>query len=102
MAGLSVSSATMDEIGSASAFIAAGSGGLSAPRDVVQGPDGNIYVASAGNNSVLRYSGTTGAFLSTFVSSGSGGLSSPDGVAFGPDGNFYVASEGADSILKYN
>ena len=99
---ITVADFDINEIGDVSTFIASGSGGLSAPRSLVQGPDGNIYVASAGNHSVLRYSGTTGAFLNTFVAAGSGGLNSPDGVAFGPDGNFYVASGGTDSILKYN
>src|SRR5205823_3393050 len=99
---LSITDAPLNEIGDVSAFIAPGSGGLNTPRDLVLGPDGNIYVSSQGTNSVLRYSGTTGAFLGTFVTSGSGGLGMPDGVAFGPDGNFYVASGDSDAILKYD
>ena len=79
----------INEIGNVSAFVAAGSGGLSAPKDLVLGPDGNVYVASSGTNSVIRYT-PTGQLLGTFVAAGSGGLSSPYGLAFGPDGNLYV------------
>src|ERR1700683_3211290 len=50
------------------------------------------FVTSYLNNEVLKYDGTTGAFVSVFVSAGSGGLSYPVGLAFGPDGNLYVCS----------
>src|SRR5262249_14091570 len=54
-------------------------------------------------NSVLRYSGATGAFLGTFVASGSGGLSGSSGTTFDPSGSyFYVASGGSNQVLKYN
>jgi glucose/arabinose dehydrogenase len=104
---ISVAGASLNEIGSPSAFIAAGSGGLQSPSWSVLGPDGNLYVASNGSSSsVLRYNGTTGAFLGTFVTSGSGGLSNPGvlafGMAFGPDGNLYVASGGTSQVLEYN
>jgi hypothetical protein len=72
-ASISIADASLNEIGTASAFVAAGSGGLSLPKDVVQGPDGNVYVASANTNSILRYNGSTGALLGTFVAAGSGG-----------------------------
>jgi hypothetical protein len=41
------------------------------------GPDGNLYVSSAGNGNVLRYDGRTGAFLDVFVPAGGGGLLTP-------------------------
>jgi hypothetical protein len=59
----------LNEIGSPSAFITAGSGGLSAPQGITLGPDGNVYVAGNGG-AVLRFDGTTGAYLNTFVSQG--------------------------------
>ncbi|MFO0966752.1 MAG: PKD domain-containing protein, partial [Gemmataceae bacterium] len=85
---------------SGATFIPAGSGGLSVANGFTFGRDGNIYLASAGDSSVKRYSGTTGAFIDTFVPSGSGGLSYGDGIVFGPDGNLYVA--GARNILVYD
>ena len=70
-------------------FVPNGSGGLSRARSSVFGPDGNLYVASADTNSVLRYNGATGAFIDAFVPSGSGGLNSPWDLAFSaPDASF--------------
>jgi hypothetical protein len=57
---ISVANASLNEIGSPSAFVSAGSGGLSSPNDLVLGSDGNVYVASTGTNSVIRYNGATG------------------------------------------
>jgi streptogramin lyase len=51
---------------------------------------------------VLRYDGTTGAFVGVFVPTGSGGLSFPLGGSFGPDGNFYVSNSDADNVLRYD
>jgi hypothetical protein len=53
-------------IGSPSAFITAGSGGLQAPMGITLGPDGNVYVAGNGG-AVLRYNGTPGQYINTFV-----------------------------------
>ncbi len=98
---VSVADAVLNEIGDVSPFVASGSGGLSGPRDLVLGPDGNVYVVSRGTNSVIRYNGSTGQLLGTFVAAGSGGLSSPYGLAFGPDGNLYVDSDGTNAIYEY-
>jgi len=48
-------------------FVPTGSGGLSSPSAVVFGQDGNLYVTSAGSNTILKYAGPTGAFVSAFV-----------------------------------
>jgi streptogramin lyase len=98
---ISVAGATINEIGDVNAFVASGSGGLSGPRDLVLGPDGNVYVASTGTNSVIRYT-ATGQLLGTFVAPSSGGLNTPFGLAFGPDSNLYVGSEGTNAIYEYN
>src|SRR5262245_8581452 len=100
---VSVANASLNEIGTASAFVGAGSGGLSSPAGITLGPDGNLYVGS-NNGAVLRYDGTTGAYINTFVSQGSGGLSGLSGncLAFGPDGNLYVSSQNSNRILQYN
>jgi streptogramin lyase len=98
---ISIANASVNEIGNVSPFIASGSGGLSNPIGLVQGPDGNIYVVSSGTNSVIRYS-PTGQLIGTFVASGSGGLAKPDRLAFGPDGNLYVDSTATNAIYEYS
>jgi sugar lactone lactonase YvrE len=103
---ISVAGATLNEIGAPDSFITVGSGGLSSPFGLTLGPDGNVYVASNGG-AVLRYNGTTGAFMNTFVSQGSGGLgfgntASTAGLAFGPDGNLYVTSGSTNQVLEYS
>jgi glucose/arabinose dehydrogenase len=100
---ISVANASLNEIGSPSAFISSGSGGLNTPWGITLGPDGNVYVAGNGG-AVRRYNGTTGAYLNTFVSQGSGGLafSNVAGLAFGPDGNLYVTSGETNQVLEYS
>ncbi len=49
-------------------FVSAGAGGLDDPTGVTFGPDGNLYVSGIVNNAVLRYNGTTGAFIDVFTS----------------------------------
>ncbi len=82
-------------------FVAAGSGGLSNPMDLAFGPDGDLYVVSAGSNAICRYDGATGAFVETFVPNEFGGLATPIGMSFGTDGNLYVSNLGTDSVLRY-
>jgi len=88
------------DAGTASTFVAAGSGGLDGPASLVFGSDGNLYVASQVNSRVLEYDGQTGAFLATFVTAGLGGLASPYGLTFGPDGHLYVTS--GNAVLRYD
>jgi hypothetical protein len=85
-------------------FVNPGSGGLGGAEGQCFGfgPDGNLYVASAGTNSILRFDGTTGSFLNVFVTPGSGGLNGPQTPIFGPDGNLYVSSYYNSSIVRYN
>jgi DNA-binding beta-propeller fold protein YncE len=73
-------------------FVLGGSGGLSNPRSVAFGPDGDLYVSST-TGEVLRYDGATGAFVETFVDAGGngGGPVDPYGLVF-HGGRLYVAS----------
>ncbi|MCO6451388.1 MAG: ScyD/ScyE family protein, partial [Caldilineales bacterium] len=69
------------------------------PYDMAVGPDGNIYVADAGANDLLRVNPNTGAVSAVTVfppfpnNSGIGPPVSqavPTGVVANPDGSFYV------------
>ena len=42
--------------------------------ELVFGPDGNLYVDNGEGSGVMRFNGTTGAFIDQFVPLGSGGL----------------------------
>jgi subtilisin-like proprotein convertase family protein/streptogramin lyase len=97
---ITISDVTLAEGGpTLEAFVTAGSGGLSHPKNMTIGPDGNLYVAA---DDVLRYDGSTGAFIDVFVAAGSDGLSNVRTVSFGPDGNLYVLSQGTTSVLRYD
>ncbi len=72
------------------------------PRGIDFGPAGDLYVSSALTDQVLRYDGTTGAFISVFISAGSGGLDSPHEVLFRADGKLYVVSYNNSAVLRYD
>jgi streptogramin lyase len=83
----------------------ASGGVLSTAHELAFGPDGNLYVANFGSvaqSFVIRYNGTTGAFMDVFVPMGSGGLRGAEGLAFGPDGNLYLTSRVTNQVLRYN
>ena len=87
---------------SPSVLVATGAGGLDLPHRSRLGPDGALYVASAGTDQILRYHATTGAFLSTFAGPGGGVLDYPVDLVFRPDGYLYVSSQLTNSILRYD
>jgi hypothetical protein len=74
------------------------------PNGFVIGADGNLYIAEENLNQVsfpgpgrvLRYNGTTGAFINEFVPSTPGGIFEPEGIIFGFGGDLYVASGDGD------
>jgi hypothetical protein len=78
------------------------------PRDIAFGPDGNLYVVSAGLELILRYDGTTGAPLPAPGQSGSIFVNDPlnvvgiEGIAFGLDGDLFVGDIGGNRIRRYD
>lgn len=73
------------------------------------GPDGNLYVVSEENDSVVRFNGDTGAFIDRFVwndpmtpGDDTGGLDAPTGLTFGPDGHLYVCGFNSDNVIRYD
>jgi hypothetical protein len=89
------------------------SGRLTSVHAVLFGPDGNLYVGDwlryEGSviqpGRILRFDGTTGAFLDEFVPTGSGGLIHPISMVFASDKrgrlDLYV-SNGPGNILRYD
>ncbi|MFL5240712.1 MAG: MBG domain-containing protein [Gemmataceae bacterium] len=78
-----------------------------APRGVVIGPDGDLYVSVMRYNhntplgqtnnglggEVMRFDPVSGAFLGDFVQGDpTNDLNRPEGLVFGPDGNLYITS----------
>ena len=70
-------------------FVSAGAGGLDNPTGMTWAANGDMYVPSFANDSIIRYDGMTGEYIDTPISSGQG-LNGPDnGTSFGPDGKLY-------------
>lgn len=90
-----------------STFVATNSNGLYDPEYMIFGPDGHLYVSlgeegPTNQNSVLRFNGTTGAFINLFVSPDSGGIDEPKGLAFGFDNRLYVVGGDIPAIYSYD
>jgi sugar lactone lactonase YvrE len=62
----------------------------------------DLLVISYYDQAVMRYDGTTGAFLDAFVPPGYGGLYGPNGLLIGADGNLLVSEATLQQVLRYN
>jgi hypothetical protein len=109
--GVSVADSTATEgdarIGqSLGAFVPqSNNGGLNRSTAMAWGPDGNLYVGSLNTNQVLRFDGTTGAFLGTFIDASTGlAADTPfmQGLQFRPDGKLYVLSRNTAEVQRFD
>ena len=89
-------------------FVQPGEAGLNGPEEIIQGPDGMLYL-SAQSNQVLRIDPIKGGVVDVFVGDDpdtpedeTGGLAWAHQLKFGPDGNLYVASSQTNQILRYD
>ncbi|MCC6971636.1 MAG: NHL repeat-containing protein [Phycisphaerales bacterium] len=64
------------------------------------GPDGLLYVASEGNNRIVRFNPDTWTYKDTFVAGN--GLTQPTGLTWDTNGDLLVSSFDGDSILKFD
>ena len=72
---------------------------LSRPQGLLFDADGNLLVASTGDNDILRVK--SDGSVETFID-GEGLLHDPNDLVFGPDGNVYVSSRTAQQVLRFN
>jgi RHS repeat-associated protein len=85
------------------------SAALTTPTDVTVGPDGSLYIADSGTNSIRKVS--SAGTITTYAGGGaptdgpgdngpatSAALSSPQGVAAAPDGRVYIADTSHNRI----
>jgi DNA-binding beta-propeller fold protein YncE len=84
-------------------FVSGGSGGLTTPRGLAFGPNGNLFVANATTGELFEYDGTTGAFIGVFVDAtgNGGGPMDPYGLLF-HGGSLFVASFFPDEVKQFD
>ncbi|MBL7785592.1 MAG: hypothetical protein JNM36_06785, partial [Chitinophagales bacterium] len=87
-------------------FVTAGSGGLDNPRGLTFLPNGDLLVNSHNSGQILRYNGTTGAYIGVF-SDGSdispiASMAPHMSIKYGPDGAVWVADHTNNRILRFD
>jgi len=72
--------------------------GLSSPYQLAVDPLGNVYIADAGNNRILKETPSGNVYTQSVVPSSS--LNGPLGVAVDASGNVYIADSSNGRVLK--
>jgi hypothetical protein len=80
---------------------------MDGPTALVYNSAGNLLVMNEFTHNVLKFDGTSGAFLSEFISSttlGGAGVTDPADMEIGADGNLYMMSHGSEAanIFKFD
>ena len=70
------------------------------PVGLTIGFDSNVYVASYGTHSIVRFNGRSGQFMDIFASGGD--LRGPSSLSFGTYRLLYVSSYENDRVVLYN
>lgn len=73
-------------------------GGISEPRGMDVGPDGNLYVSDK-DDDVIQFQQTDFLVSADVITSGPNG---PGGLAFGPDRNLFIGNGGLANVQRYN
>ncbi|MDH3709545.1 MAG: hypothetical protein OER04_06635 [Cyclobacteriaceae bacterium] len=83
-------------------FVTSGSGGLSAPQEVIFLEDGSLIVTGRFNTAIKQYHGSTGDFIGDFTSEYS--LNEPTKTSIGPDGHLYVSqwASAPNPVVRFN
>jgi DNA-binding beta-propeller fold protein YncE len=76
-----------------------GPGVISVPEDVAVGPEGNVFVADAGDEYVAVFS-AVGEFIGTFGDTGPEALVNPRAIAFDEAGSIWVAEWAASRVKQ--
>jgi plastocyanin len=85
--------------GGSGAFLSSVMTNLTQPTNLLFAANGNLYVSSFGDGTVVFFDGTNASIL---VAAGSGGLEGPTGLQIGPDGHLYVADLLAGAVRVYD
>ena len=90
---------TINRYGALGEFLG-GWAAIEKPVGLTIGFDSNVYVASYGTHSIVRFNGRSGQFMDIFASGGD--LRGPSSLSFGTYRLLYVSSYENDRVVLYN